>query len=471
VNITRNAIWLFAARISGDLLSLLLFILISRKFGPAGIGIYSYAFAVTGFVFVIGGLGIEEYGLREYARIDPALRSQVMAELLGVQAMMLAGALVAVSIYLLLTAPSLATLSVMASLGYYQAALALSSTLFIPAMGQQHMVGYALVDLICRGAAFIFTGIAIEAWGLPISQAMVGYPLAGSVLIALSLRSAVRHGGVLRVTLSRHSLLKTVSALWSFAAVEVLAQIVTRAGVIVLSLQIGAAAAGLYATGLRLIEVGLMPLTYMGVAAYPKMSRLFSEDLNAFRSFALNFIWAILAAGGILAWGLYFVAPELLVPVFGDRYSGTESVVRLMAGLALIQALELGIGRVLFAAHLQVLRAMAILLGAVGALVLSLIFTRKHGLDGAIAASVLSFVIIDAVYIAGLRRPMGGIKLVEALLAPFVALMLAVIVAWGCKLRGMLVSVQAGASVVVFILVAGAFWYLRGRQLHPGRGG
>jgi O-antigen/teichoic acid export membrane protein len=472
LTIIRNASWLFACRIAGDVLSLLLFVLISRKFGPAGVGVYSYAFAVTGFVFVIGGLGIEEYGLREYARMDPARRSRAMAELFGAQLVMIAAAVVGVGLYLSLTAPSAATLSVMASLGYYQAALALSATLFIPAMGQQHMLGCAFIDLLCRGAAFICTGIAINAWDVPLPQAMLAYPVAGSLLVFLSRRSAVRYSGPFRIIISRDALVRIVAALWSFAAVEVLAQIVARAGVIVLSLQVGAAAAGLYATGLRLIEVGLMPLAYMGVAAYPKMSRLFMEDRSKFQSFGLDFIWAVLAAGVILAWGLYFLAPPLLVPVLGAKYAGTEPVVRLMAALALIEALELGMGRVLFAANLQVLRAVAISLGAVSALVLNMVFTRTLGADGAIAAGVLSFVIINAVYFAGLRRPLGGARLLQAVLLPLVALVVAVSVAWGCRLHGMPDGVQAAASVVAFMLVAGAaFWYLHGQRLFPDRGG
>ena len=472
MNITRSASWLVACRIAGDLLSMMLFVVISRRFGPAGIGTYSYGFAVTVFIFVIGGLGIEEYGLREYARMDAAHRAEVMAELLGAQLVMITTVLAGIGIFLGLTAPSGATLAIMASLSFYHAALALSSTLFIPAMSQQHMVGYALTDLLCRGAACIFAGFAIGAMGLSIPQAMVGYPLAGLVLILVSRRSAARYAGRLRITISQHSLRRIVTVLWSFAAVEVLAQIVARAGVIVLSLAVGAAAAGLYATGLRLIEVGLLPLIYIGVAAYPRMSRLFSEEMAAFRPFALNFIWIMLAAGAVLAWGLYFVAPALLVPILGDKYAGTEPVIRLMAALALIQAMELGMGRVLFAANLQVLRAAAMAVGAASALLVNLVLVRRLGSNGAIAAGVLSFVMINAVYFAGLRGPIGGARLLQALLLPVAALAFGLVVAWGCALDGMSGGVQAAASAFALVVAAGAaLWFARGRRLSVGLGG
>ena len=470
LTVTRNAIWLLACRISGDFLNLLFFVIISRVFGPPGVGAYSYGFAVTGFVLVIGSLGIEEYGLREYARMKVADRSQFMAELLGTQLVTIVGALVGVGIYLSLTSPSNATLGIIASLAYYQAALSLSSSLFIPAMGQQHMMGRALIDLICRAVAFIFAGLAIYVWHTPVPKALLGYVLAATLLILLSIWSAAKHGGALRISVSWDALVKIATVLWSFAAVEVLAQLFARVGVIVLSLKVSEAAAGLYATGLRLIETGLMPLAFMGIAVYPHLSHLFREDKIAFQSVGLNFIWAMLVAGLILSWGLYFVAPSLLVPLLGSKYAGTEPVIMAMAALALMQALELGMGRVLFAADLQVPRAVAILLGATSALALNLLLVPKFAVDGAIAAGVLSFIIINIVYFLALRHPMRGTKFQQALLIPLAGLTLGIVVAWQCAAHRTLPWVQACASALVFVLVAGGgFWITRGRELLAAR--
>src|SRR5450432_3914482 len=107
---TRNAIWLTGCRLTGDVLNLSLFVLISRRFGPSGAGAYSYGFAVATFAFVIGCLGIEEYGLRQYARIDDRQRPVFLGELLGSQLLMVAVAVVTLALYLALTGPSQATL-------------------------------------------------------------------------------------------------------------------------------------------------------------------------------------------------------------------------------------------------------------------------------------------------------------------------------------------------------------------------
>ncbi len=150
----RNTLWLTACRLTGDVLNLLLFVLISRQFGPAGVGAYSYGFAVATFGFVIGCLGIEEYGLRQYSRMDDARRPAFLGELLGTQGLMVAAAVLTLTVYLAFTHSSSSTLMMVGALGIYQITAAIVATLFIPAMAAQRMLWPALAELSARTVAF-----------------------------------------------------------------------------------------------------------------------------------------------------------------------------------------------------------------------------------------------------------------------------------------------------------------------------
>jgi O-antigen/teichoic acid export membrane protein len=468
--IGRNAAWLLGCRVLGDLLNLFFFIIISREFGPAGVGAYSYSFAVTGFILVIGSMGIEDFGQKEYVRLDAAHRLQFIAELLGTQIVIIGAAIVGVGVFLLLTSPSRATLGIMASLAYFQAAVGFSSALFIPAMGQQHMVGRAVIDLVSRVVAFVYAGVAIYVWRASIPVAMVGYVLAATLLLELSRRSAISFGGGLKIAMSRQAVTKVIIALWSFAAVEVLALLFARAGVIVLALKNGDAAAGVYATGLRLIEAGVMPLAFVGIALYPQLSRFFRDDKAAFQNIGLNYIWGVLVAGVLLSWGLYFVAPLLLVPILGSKYAGTDSVIMMMSALGCMWASEIGMGRVMFAADLQIARAVGISLGAASALVLNLLLVPKFAVTGAILAALASYVLINGVYFIALKGRMPRGELSGAVLIPFFALAAGAAVVWLCDSRGMPFWTQGLASATAFILIAGGgFWTIRGRRLLAAR--
>jgi O-antigen/teichoic acid export membrane protein len=414
---TRNAIWLTGCRLTGDVLNLSLFVLISRRFGPAGAGAYSYSFAVATFAFVIGCLGIEEYGLRQYARLDTARRRTFLGELLGTQLLMVALAVATLVLYLALTAPSRATLLMVGALGTYQITNAVAATLFIPAMAEQRMMWPALAELTARAIAFAVAGYAIGIAGTPLATALLGYPLAAAVWLCVAIRSTRRFAPLLKVAVSWVGTLRILRILWSFALLEIFAQLFARVGVIVLSLGVGDAAAGIFATGLRLIEVALMPLSFLGVAAYPRLSQLFAVDLPSFRHSAAGLMWLMLFGGAAAAWGLYFIAPPLLVPVLGQRFAGSEAIIQSMAVFALVQAVEVCLGRILLCADRQVANAAFVAIGAILSLLLNLVWVPKYGVYGAIYAGAAAYAAIDFLCVAALLRPLTGAMLARMFLS------------------------------------------------------
>lgn len=405
---TRNAAWLTGCRLTGDVLNLLLFVLISRRFGPAGAGAYSYGFAVATFAFVIGCLGIEEYGLRQYARIDDRQRPVFLGELLGSQLLMVAVAVVTLALYLALTGPTHATLITVCVLGIYQITAALVATLFIPAMAAQRMLWPALAELAARAIAFSVAGYAIAIAHAPLAQALLGYPLAAGFWLVIALVSVRRFAPLLRISFSWAGTRRIVAVLWSFALLEIFAQLFARIGVISLSLLVSDAAAGIFATGLRLIEVALMPLSFLGVASYPRLSQLFATNLPEFRRSAADLMWLMLLGGGLAAWGLYFVAPPLLSPVLGQRFAGFEPVIQVMAAFALVQAVEVCLGRILLCADRQIANAAFVAAGAILSVILNILWVPRFGINGAIFAGVLAYAAIDIFGIGALRHALTG---------------------------------------------------------------
>lgn len=458
---TRNTLWLTACRLTGDVLNLLLFVLISRQFGPAGVGAYSYGFAVATFAFVIGCLGIEEYGLRQYARTEAAHRPVFLSELMSTQALMVAAAIIALALYLTLTRPSSTTLLMVGSLGIYQITAAVVATLFIPAMAEQRMLWPALAELSARAVAFAVAGYAIYFAHAPLALALLGFPVAAVVWLSLAVFSVRRYSPLLRLVLTGAGTRRILAILWSFALLEVFAQLFARVGVICLSLAVGDAAAGIFATGLRLIEVALMPLSFLGVAAYPSLSRLYSTDVSAFRRAAIDLIWLMLLGGGAVAWGLYYVAPSLLVPVLGERFAGAEPVIQTMAVFALVQAVEVGLGRLLLCADRQVANAAFVAVGAVFSVILNLVLVPRYGVTGAIYAGAAAYAAIDVLCLAALRQPLTGAALWRLLASLGVSLAVGGGLAAALALRGFSAWPQAVVSIGGFALLAATAYRFR----------
>ena len=448
-----NAISLIFCRVGSDFLSLLLFVGISRHFGPAGVGEFSYGFAIATLVFVIASLGIDSYGVRHFLQLAAPQRSAWMAELLGTQVVMSSISVAGLGGYLLLSGPTPAMLAVILALTSYQVLVALARTMFIPAIAREHMVFPAIVDVICRALAVGVAIVAIEWASSSVPVSLLGFPIAGALLLVVAAISAIRHGITLRIRISRKALHSIGRTLWSYAASEVVAQVFARLGLITLSVLAGEVATGLYAAGLKLLELSCVPLVYLGIAAYPRLVFLHETDMSLFRKLASNLLWIMVLMSGAIAWGLYYVAPEIMIPILGAKFAGAESIVRAMSAVAVVQAVEAILWPMLLAAGLQVERLVVIIIATLSNLVLNLALIPRFGVYGAIAASLLSLTIIVVLFVAVLRRALVPRLLAHVFLILVGGVVVAASSAWLVHHQG--VWVEAAIAIAAFLAVVG----------------
>ncbi len=415
MKISSNAAWLVACRLAANLVNLVLFVAVSRYFGPAGIGTYSYAFAIAGFVYVIGSLGLDEYGIREYSRLPQEGRKRFMEGLIGAQCCMLVVAAVSVGLYLAITRTSWAITGIVVSLAVYQLGYSLARSLFIPAIAEQRMAGPALAELFCRGGAFIVAAVAVRM-GASLLLAMTAFSAFGFVLIHSGLKSARQRLGHMKVVVSLTDVKAKVAAVWSFAAAEICGQVFIRISLIALTLTFGEEVAGTYATGLKFVEVACMPLTFLGVAAYPRLSQLAVSDEKAFAGVAESFWMIAVLMSGLVVWGLYFVVPYFLVPMLGAKFAGSEPVLQHITVLAFMQLLEIVLVRLSLAADLNVARFKILAAGTCCSVLLNLWLVPRFEIGGAIMAGTASLAIINIMYAVSLRSRLAGALPIKPLL-------------------------------------------------------
>jgi PST family polysaccharide transporter len=399
-----NAGVMLGCRVLADSLNVLLFVVISRAFGPDGVGVYSYGFAVAGFVWAATVLGIEDYGVREYQRSDAAQRVRLIADLLGLQLAVGAIAALVLAVYLMQTSSDATTAFVVCALALFQFFNAVSATLFVPAMAEQRMMRPALIALITRSIAFGVACVLLLTGRAGLGLALAAFPIASTFYMGAAATSARAALGTLKIHFSLAAIRQAVAAMWSFGTVEILGQILSRVSIIALTLQLGERAAGIYATGFKLIEVAFLPLYFLSIATYPALCRDFNHDRMAFERLGSRLVWGTAAMSAAIALGMYFVVPLLLVDVFGAGYAGTEAQIAAMALLALFFGLENMLGRRMFASNLHRQRATVVALGAVLCTVLNVALIPHWGVIGAICATALSYFFVTAAYALSSRR-------------------------------------------------------------------
>jgi O-antigen/teichoic acid export membrane protein len=397
----RNAAWLLGCRVAADLLNFVLFLIVSRQFGPAGMGEYAYGFAIAGFAYATSTLGIEDYGMREYLRRAPSDRPRLMADLLGAQSCIVVAVVIALAVYLLLTRPTQSILAIVLSLTAYQLCAAFAVTLFVPAMAEQRMMTPAVVTLLSRMLAMVAALVLIWVGDASLQVALRSFALAGVLMIVAAAGSARSFGIRPRLHWSSTVLKDGARALWTFATADVMSQFVTRIGVIVLTLRVGDSAAGVYAAGLKFAEAACLPMYFGGVAAYPRLCRAFHDSPEFHRLSRQVLTWgpALALACSLV---VYFLVPPLIVPLLGERYAAAAPMIGTMGVLVLVWGTEMVLARLLLAANLNAARAAWLSVGALCCAAGTIVVAPAFGVGGVVAVVVASYLLIDVLYASSL---------------------------------------------------------------------
>jgi O-antigen/teichoic acid export membrane protein len=422
MKVLTNAFWLSFSRIGADVLSFVLFAAISRTFGPGGTGEYSYAFAVATLVALTATAGFEDYGIRQYSHATALDRPQLWQDILTTQVIQLLLAAVALAVFASFSALGSSEVLVVLELSVYVVGWTMSYTFFIPAFASQFMMAPALTDLTCRLTAIMSALILTLVAHRPLPWVLAGFPLAGLALAFLSLRSAVAHGASLRLARSWRGLVSTWKKTSAFVGSEILNQFYARADILLIAYFLGDASVGLYATDIKFVEVGILPLVLLGTAAYPLLSKHAAHDAPAFRLSARDFSLIVFFASGWLAIGLYWLLPLLIVPLFGAKFAPSAQLLPLFALFVLMKAWEVAFYRVLYSVRRQLFYCYSLVVGTLVIVALNLWLIPAYGLTGAIAAAIASILVVDAICAAGLRRELGGAFMVALLLRLALAL-------------------------------------------------
>jgi O-antigen/teichoic acid export membrane protein len=408
VVVIRNTLWLSVCRIAADLLGLVLFTVISRRFGPMGTGEYSYAFALGAFIAILATSGIEQYGVRQYACLrSEEEKADCWQSLLVTQSMQLLLGLLILAVVLLLVGARRASPLVIGELSIFLVGWGLSRTLYIPASAAQAMVAPAFTELGCRLGGTVSALILCLFKSIPLSVILIGFPIAGLVLVAFSLQNAIMHGAALRFRPRWQGVLETIRGAAPFTGCEALGQFYMRVDLLLIVFLLGKANGGWYATDIKIIEVGLMPLVLLGTAAYPVLSRSAAHEPSRFAPLSIDFLRSVLFASGWLAVALYVLAPLVITRLLGDAFQPAGHLLPLFAVLAVLKGLEVVLYRLLYAVKRQGTYLGGLAVGTILIVVLNYTLIPEFGATGAVLVVLLSSAVVDVICAIGLRREMA----------------------------------------------------------------
>jgi O-antigen/teichoic acid export membrane protein len=443
-----NAGWMMAGRLCADALSLVLFSIIAREYGPAGLGIYSAYFAIATILYDIVALGIDDFGVREYTVAKPAERPEVLQRLMRLQLMVATVALTAVTLFYALRSVDLQQLLIFAFLAIFQLSNALARTLLIPSMVEGSLARLTLASIASR------LGIALVALAASLAPqpslmlALSGFPVFGLAALAYAIflhRHNFPAHGLFRPRGDEWTTLRT---LLPFAAANVLSNVVVRIPMVVLLLASEEVAAGLYATAFKLAELGWVVLMSVPLASYAALMRAAQVDPDHLASQADHLLRQTLVLGGLIAWGLYAVAPAVVVPLLGAKVADARPLVAAMASFLVIKSISTYLLRLMLVFGRQGLWLRILATQVVVTLALTLLLAPRVGVLGTIAALVVGEVVTSVMHYLVVSERLKGSFLQRRIVAFLIVVGLSTCIAASIQqLTGWSLLAQAAALV------------------------
>jgi O-antigen/teichoic acid export membrane protein len=453
--VIKNTVWLSVCRIAADLSGLVLFTVIARRYGPMGTGEYSYAFALGAFIAILATSGIEQYGVRQLSCLkNPQDKSDVWQSLLVTQTIQLSLGLLILGAVMLAAGTSRASPLVILELTIFLVGWGLSRTLYVPASAAQAMVAPAFTELGCRLAGTLFALALCLFKAIPLALILAGFPLAGLVLVVLSLRNANLHGAKFGFHARWREVLKTVRGAAPFTACEALGQFYMRVDLLLIVFLLGKANGGWYATDIKIVEVGLMPLVLLGTAAYPVLSRSAAHGAEEFAPLSRDFFRSVLFASGWLAVGLYCLAPLVLTRLLGNAFQPAGHLLPLFAVLAVFKGVEVVLYRLLYALEKQNTYLGALAVGTALIVLLNYTLIQRFGATGAVFAVLLSSAVVNLICAFALRDAISHSLFGKSVVRLAIVMGVTILVVFGMKTLELGAWAVGIGGCVLFPLVA-----------------
>jgi len=477
-----SGISLFGAVVS-SVLGLLVVLLVSRELGAAGVGVFSVAVAVVMTLTVAGRLGTDTALVRTLPRLrelgrDVDIRGAVWAALVPVAAVtaVLTAVIWAVAP---LIAPRIfggfpagdaigllricAVAVPLGAVGF----VALSATrglgTVVPLTVVETLVKPA-TRLVCVAAALLagagVFGVTV-AWALPmlLGAGLAGWALHRALGVVPAAGDAADGGD------ARPDVPGTRRELWRFAGPRWLAALCEIAGVhvgvVLVSVLVGAADAGVYNAALRLVLAGTLALQALRWAIATRVSRLLTAgDVSGVEHLhQISAGWVVL-----LSWPLYLamaVWPGQTLAVFGPEFGRGAVALSLLCGALLVNLFTGNVATVLLMSGRSgtalAITATSVVLG-IG---LTVALAPRYGLYGAAVGKAASMVFENVAATVAVRRQVGVRTLCRPLLgAAGLAVACFAVPALVIRAFGVVPSGAGGIPAVAAVVLGCAVVYL-----------
>jgi O-antigen/teichoic acid export membrane protein len=396
----------------GKVASLAFFVVIARQLGEEQFGDFIFSMSLSTVFLIVAGLGMQEMVGREIAK-DPRRADDLVWNVIAIRALTLVALLVVMTGVVAVQGRSLeiaaVILIVSVGIGFEDQA----GTLYAVFNGSERQQ-YVAFTLIVNRVSTALMGITAAVAGAGALTVAILFA-AGSGL-GLATAYWLMHRFVLRPRVSVRprawSTLLRASA--PLAVPGILGTLSFRASVVLLGLvAAGSADVGEFGAGYRLIEAAMFVPAAFNAAALAWFSR--EAEIGRGFEMAIKTVLTLMLPIGL---GLALFAEPLIEALYGARYGGAVTPLRLLGAMAALWGVNTTVVTVLISRGRPDVYTFPALLALVPNAVLALVLIPGHGADGAAIAALAGAAVLVTLALPRTARLVGAGGFVRVLAAP-----------------------------------------------------
>lgn len=415
-----NTAAIFGGEAVARSVTLLMAVIIARRFGPAELGQYGYALALASVLLLVPDFGTHLFAVRELST-DPGGLPAIFWNVHWLK-LFITGLLV---IFIAIGSTWLVPDTGTRLLFYLLAGRALlqtysqASMMVFKAFERMHFAAYqqSVNSFVVVGWAA--TALALRAKVWVVVAALIAGQAAETCLGWQFLRTKFSLG---RLTRCDRKLLSVI-AISSFpiGITAILQALDLRIGVLVLGRYVSNQVLGQFQS-VAWFPVGIFLTTSLLMSVlFPKLSRLLRDDSNYGSAYVTGLLKNGLLATTLGAIGVWFCAPALMVWIFGEALAPAAPTLRLLAPMLPLIFINTVLFYVFIAARRRRVYMGTLGLGVVFGIGLSSVLTAQFGVTGCALAEVVRELLMSSLYVyflvKGDHARLAGTALLKTFLA------------------------------------------------------
>jgi O-antigen/teichoic acid export membrane protein len=268
--------------------------------------------------------------------------------------------------------------------------------------GLEEMEWSAAVISTMEGAFLVLALLAVPL-GVAIDGLMVAYLISRILSLVVSVWIYRARFGKLHPTVDKRLWLSLFKGGLPFAVNNSMSVVYVRIDVIFLSFWASSAIVGLYDAANNLTMRLNIVARIVNIALYPFLSSEFAKDKQSLQRYTGRTIRFLLALGTLLTAVLWAFGDRIVVLVYGTKFITAIQAVKWLALIIPLRFIDTSLEVALNASNREGKRAVAIFVAALTNLLLDIILIPSYQMMGAVYATVLTEVVLCAMFTWYLR--------------------------------------------------------------------